>query len=349
MERQHLVGHGLGCEWHGAGIGSEWEQSLCRGRFQHSWRGYSPFIASAVLDPSTTQAPALSSPSANTVTGSPVSVAFSLPEAALPGSVTLTFTGVVTRVLTLAASQETSGSHSFSFNPANPTASAPIANGSAIPDGTYTVTLSYQDTLDHPAATAVATNFLVDYVTLAPTLTSPAASSSTTSPITVSFTLPEAAEPGSVWLTFYALNTRTMTLSSAMETAGAHTFNPANPTASPEIVSLSSGTSIGDGTGLVEIRYKDLIGNSAATQSRSNVTVDTTAPHWRHDDHDSRLSGECRCGPHGEFRLMDRWSHAAELRGSGGRCGGERPGGCCNAQLHWPNRGRVPHLERPHP
>ena len=107
--------------------------------------------------------PTLTAPAANSVTASLVSVAFTLPRTALAGSVTLTFgDGVTPRVLTLAGAQESSGAHSFSFDPANPTATAAIASGPAIPDGTYTVTLSYRDTLGNTAVTASSTGVAVD-------------------------------------------------------------------------------------------------------------------------------------------------------------------------------------------
>lgn len=116
-----------------------------------------------------TETPTLIAPATNAVTGSPVSVSFSLPEAALNGSVTLSFGSTV---LTLANSQGTSGAHTFSFNPAAPTASAQVASGAAVADGAYTVTLSYQDALGNPAATAVATGVMID--TTAPTFSLPA-------------------------------------------------------------------------------------------------------------------------------------------------------------------------------
>ena len=75
---------------------------------------------------------------------------------------TLTFTDTVTPTLmftlTLAATQETAGAHSFSFNPANPMATTAIMSGASIPAGTYTVTLSYSDYFAHGLATATSTN-----------------------------------------------------------------------------------------------------------------------------------------------------------------------------------------------
>lgn len=108
--------------------------------------------------------PTLTTPAANTFINSTVNVAFTLPEAALPGSVTLTFAGAsLTRVLTLAASQETAGAHSFSFDAGTPVGATEVASGLPLEvDGAYTVTLSYRDALGNPAATAVATNVTLD-------------------------------------------------------------------------------------------------------------------------------------------------------------------------------------------
>ena len=113
----------------------------------------------ATVVDATTDAPILTTPAPNSVSGTPVSVAFFLPETGLPGSVNLSFGG---NVLTLAASEESAGPHSFSFNPGNPTATAQIASGAPFPDGTYTVTLSYQDALGNPATTASSTGMRLD-------------------------------------------------------------------------------------------------------------------------------------------------------------------------------------------
>ena len=116
-----------------------------------------------------TPPPTLIAPTIGAITKAPVSVSFTLPEAALPGSVTLSFGSTV---LTLAASQETAGPHSFTFDPANPAASPAIGSGAAIADGVYTVTLRYQNTLGSPAAAALASNVRID--TTPPVLTLPA-------------------------------------------------------------------------------------------------------------------------------------------------------------------------------
>jgi hypothetical protein len=116
------------------------------------------------LAETTTLPPVLNSPAAGVFIRKLLTVNFVLPEPALPRSVTLTFVGTQTITLTLAASQETSGAHSVAFDPSNPTASPDIISGSAIPDGAYTITLSYRDALGNPVATATSENVRIDSV-----------------------------------------------------------------------------------------------------------------------------------------------------------------------------------------
>ncbi|MHA3774317.1 DUF7453 family protein [Verrucomicrobiota bacterium sgz303538] len=100
--------------------------------------------------PGTAEPPILSSPIAGKF-NAPVTVSYVLPEAALAGTLKLIFDdGVTPRVLILASSEGTIGEHSFSLDTANPTASASVVSGEPLPDGTYTVRLSYQDVADNP-------------------------------------------------------------------------------------------------------------------------------------------------------------------------------------------------------
>ncbi len=215
----------------------------------------------------TTLAPTLIAPVTSFVTSSPISVSFSLPGAALPGSVKLSFGATQLR---LANSQGTIGAHSFTFDPSNPTASLEVVSGAPLPDGVYSVTLSYQDLLGNPLASAVSTNVTVDTATRAPTLTAPATNAVVGSPVSVSFSLPEAALPGSVTLSF---GSTVLVLEAAMETAGAHSFDfvtddPANSTA------VASGAPIADGVYAVTLSYRDALGNPLAQVVSTNVEVD---------------------------------------------------------------------------
>lgn len=107
-----------------------------------------------------TDTPVLEAPVAGTVTRNLLNVSFTLPEAAKAGTVKLGFGGLVT--LTLAASMESAGAHSFSFNASNPLDAAEVAAGAVVPDGLFTVTLSYQDVGGNPAASASVADVRVD-------------------------------------------------------------------------------------------------------------------------------------------------------------------------------------------
>jgi len=124
-----------------------------------------PFLGQAYAMDKTTQAPSLSAPASNGIFADSVNVAFSLPETALGGSVQFVFTGAASRTIVLAASLGIGGAQSFTFSPANPAAAlqvASVAGGASIPDGSYTVTLSYRDALGNAAATAAASSVRID-------------------------------------------------------------------------------------------------------------------------------------------------------------------------------------------
>jgi len=173
---------------------------------------------------------------------SPVAVSFTISDAAPAGSVQLSFG---TNVLTLAASQATLGTHSFTFNPANPTASAEIASGGAIPDGIYAVTLSYLDTAGAVLASTSATDVLID--TTAPALTLPA-------PIT--------AEATSVAGAVVDFTASALDIGSGIATSS---FTPA------------SGSTFALGTTTVNAPAADHAGNTV-TGSFTVTVQDTTAP-----------------------------------------------------------------------
>lgn len=229
-----------------------------------------------------TQPPTLTAPATASTHSTSVPVNFNLPETALAGSVTLAFTGPATRTLTLAASQETSGAHSFSVNPASPVggAVASISGGATIPNGTYTVTLSYSDTFSNVPATAATANVTIDTTTQTPTLTAPATNATVGNPVGVSLSLPETALAGSVQLIFSGAASRTLTLAATEESSGAHSFsfNPANPTLAPQIASITGGASIPDGVYTITLSYRDALGNAAATAASTNVTLSTNTP-----------------------------------------------------------------------
>lgn len=232
--------------------------------------------AGVILD-NTTQAPTLIAPANAQVVGGIVDVSFTLPEAAKPGTVRLAFLdGVTPRVLSLGASQEVLGAHSFNFMVSDPvgTSGGAVTAGVALPAGIFTVTLSYQDVLGNPVAARSATAVEVDLTTLAPTLTSPASGTASSALVSVAFSLPEAAAPGTVKLSFGA---NVLTLAASQATAGSHSFgfSPGNPPTAPEI---ASGAAIADGLYTVTLTYQDSFLNPAASTSIASVRIDRTAP-----------------------------------------------------------------------
>lgn len=112
----------------------------------------------------TITAPTLTQPAQNALTKNPIAVDLTLPETAKSGSVLLTFQPASGNAYqyTLAATDESAGKHTFTFDPAQPTTSSDIASGSALPDGIYSVTLSYSDLAGNTAASTANANVRLD-------------------------------------------------------------------------------------------------------------------------------------------------------------------------------------------
>jgi sugar lactone lactonase YvrE len=194
--------------------------------------------------PPFTVPPVLVQPADGTLTRSPVTVEFTLPEPALPGSVKLSF-GL--QELTLTALHETVGTHSFTFDPA--TANVPnahIASGVVIPDFTYTVTLTYRDSLGAPPASD--SNILVTIDTTPPQTTITAAPSGTIGDRTPTVAF-ASSEAGSTFRV--SLNTAV-----PFAAASPHTFPP-----------------LMDGPYEVRVWATDPAGNEDATPATASWTV----------------------------------------------------------------------------
>jgi hypothetical protein len=109
-----------------------------------------------------TRAIDLRSPVGAAFLGDPVVITFHLPRQAIPGSVKLHFDGNASRILTLAGVHEAAGDHSVTFPPANPAASDSILSGESIPEGLYTLTMSYQEGAGNPAPSNAAAGITLD-------------------------------------------------------------------------------------------------------------------------------------------------------------------------------------------
>ncbi|MEQ1862598.1 MAG: REJ domain-containing protein [Chthoniobacteraceae bacterium] len=246
---------------------------------------------------SITLAPTLIAPAANTRYTNPVPVSFTLPEAALPGSLKLTFDNSIRqRIYTLDDALGTAGAHSFTFNASDPIAAAEIISGVAVPDGSaasipdggsYTVTLAYQDALGNPAASAVSTFVGIDTVTETPALWTLKVDEIEGHPsyvarqMSLSYTLYENT-PGAGSLKLLFDNGSSViewTMSTARSTAQTyHTpfvLDPKDPTATGDVV---SGAPVPDGTYTVRLSFQDALGNAAALSNAKTMVEDTVAP-----------------------------------------------------------------------
>ena len=193
-----------------------------------------------------TQTPTLTAPTAGQLTGNPVTLTYSLPEAALNNTLRVTFfDGTFNRDLTLTGTLQTAGPHTVTFNPANPGAS-PSVLGSPLPDRVYSITLRYQDLAGNAvAASTTVTGVTID--TTAPTLALP-------QPITV-----EAQGPNGTTLNFNLSATD-------------------NFDAQPAIVAQpASGSTFGIGTTTVNVTATDDVGNTRNGSFTVKVQ-DTVAP-----------------------------------------------------------------------
>ena len=224
------------------------------------------------------QPPVLSQPTAGQTFGTTVELDFTIPVVPKPGTIQATFDdGTTERVLTF--TNYGASIYDVFFNPANPTATPSIQAGSPIPDGLYTVRVSYEDLAGNVATTSVA-GVRIDTVTLPPVLNSPLTGWHK-SPTSLAYTLPEAALPGTLKAIFTsAMATRVLTLSAGECTAGAHgiAIDPRNLAASAGVLTCDFPT-IPDGTYAVTLRYQDTVGNTAAVVGPfAGVKLDTVAP-----------------------------------------------------------------------
>ena len=143
-------------------------------------------VSTSVIIDNATLTPTLTTPATGTTYKNTIPIQFTIPETALSGSRTLTFSnGSTTVVLTLKDTTLTN----FTLDPTdNPTSNSNVQSSTAtsIPDGVYTVTLSYQDALSNPAATSASTSVVVTHdgaATPTPTATPTATPTPTSTPV----------------------------------------------------------------------------------------------------------------------------------------------------------------------
>lgn len=214
----------------------------------------------------TTLAPIINTPSSNGTFSSQIPVSLTLPEPYLAGSAKLIFTntaGTYSNTLTLVNSAQ---SQTFTLTTSSLlNSNVTSATYSNLPDDTYNMVLSYQDSYAHTAATSNISNMLIQTATPAPTLLSPTTGSVLTSNNANAFTynLPSAPLPGTAILTL---------------SPGTYSYSLPNQAG---IGTYTITTNIPpDGTYTATISYQDFLGNPAASVNVPNILFDrsTQAP-----------------------------------------------------------------------
>ena len=208
----------------------------------------------AVTSPPTLTLPATSTTYLNTA----ISVSYNLPQAPTPGSVTLTFAGASPCTLSMNSSQVVS----FTLNGASPLSSAQVVSSTcgSIANGTYSVTISYQNTVPDPAATATTTSVTI----IAPPTATFAAGALTVTGVsselvtlscsagnlvfaegTVTPSTPTCASISSIRITFTGSGANTVNLNGLLAASFTNsTLRATGPTAFPVIVYLGDGNDV---------------------------------------------------------------------------------------------------------
>ncbi len=221
-------------------------------------------------------APVLVLPEPNTASRAPVTVQFSLPSPAKRGSLRLQFTNAESEVrqLVLGSALEKIGGR-FNFDPASPAgSSAAVVSGPSIPDGVYSVRVNYQSATGAQTMGPV-TGFRIDTVTEEPTLSS--FSDSSPGAAQISFSLPEAAKPGSVMLAFRPSGgsgtVPKLILATQHESQGGHTatVDLRNPPA--DSAQVAFGDAVPNGIYDLVLTYTDILENHRAFGVLRGVTV----------------------------------------------------------------------------
>ncbi len=162
-------------------------------------------------------------------------------------------------------------------------------NVSGLGDGTLTLSVTLTDAAGNIGSAATNTK-LKDVVTQNPTLTTPPTDGADDPTVLIDFTLPEAAQTGTVKMTF----TRTggtndnnaphvITFNSNFEGSGQHTtsLNGADLSNNVNVSSVSSNPNdklVDEAIYSVKIEYKDYLGNALASVTNTSFTYESDPP-----------------------------------------------------------------------
>lgn len=226
-----------------------------------------------------TPAPVLFSPTAGSSSSTPLLVHYELPEAAGSGTATLSFKEgeAPLTVVTLAGAEDTAGQHTVSLQTHNLTANGSEVSSAApaneLADGTYELTLTYQNVALEPAAATTVKEVQLDTATGMPTLTAPANEAALEGAFAVSYELPEAALAGSVQLKFELEEAGTSLLVLTNAAAGKHSVEIKPAGLLLEAGIASGPAKLAPGRYTLRLQYQDALGNPLASTGPVKVTV----------------------------------------------------------------------------
>jgi hypothetical protein len=255
-----------------------------------------------------TAAPTLIAPTASSAHNSPLSVEYTLPEAG--ANATLSFIPSVGSpiVVTLSSPAAAAGKHHFFLDLhqlASETANVTEASATSLPDGEYKVTLSYQNLALDPAASVIAEKVTIKTATATPAVLEPTAGQTFRKPFTVTYTLPEAALPGSVKLLLFGSKVGPKQFVLSSSSAGLHSAEivPSNPSTGIGIASASTERLPTDSYQL-SVSYLDTLGNPVA--STVPIAVDVGYPFCEAGTYSASGEQPCTDAPRGYFVAAER-------------------------------------------
>ena len=246
-----------------------------------------------------TQLPTLASPATGSSDNASLQIDFTLPEAASPGTVKMTFAqtgGTVDanapHILTFVTGFESAAQHTTILDGADLSTDANVfsvssgVNDKLVNGAIYSVKLAYQDSQGNSASFLSHTSFTYDLITQTPTLSLPAVSSSDNASLAIDFTLPESASPGTAKMTFTRtggvadVNTpHIITFKSGFESAAQHTttLNGADLSTNANVFSVSSDGNdklVNGAIYSVKMAYQDALENSETSSTNTIFTYD---------------------------------------------------------------------------
>ncbi len=214
--------------------------------------------------------PELFSPNAETTYRGSLVVQYELSGDPEPGSVELVFEGDSGRHVLRLKDSGAGQRILFGLDTGDPTSSPNVIEGSPVPDGIYSMTLTCRVVGAAARSSVTLTGVGLDSQTQPPVIHRPGARARFVDALDVSYTLPEDAEEGSATLKFdsaVSANDRTLVLGGDAATAGAKLLrlDPEDLSADERVLESVGGDVLPFGSYRLRLTYRDRAGNGEAS------------------------------------------------------------------------------------